>query len=531
MSFTTPSGPSNYPWYKDPIGSPKGTSSIGQCDLSSTHILALTPTPSTDPTISVSTSTSSVEAIRSKSNSYSPPKNSNAKGDYEAQLLMNEDNLSIKGSPSEQEEKKEVAAFLYRRGLFCDSSKGIRKGCVEDLIESEKARGLLLSIMGAVGDSDQSGKDSSSMLDNTILAMKRYFRQKNVTTFTENKDDSTSPFFYIRSQSQGNCFLVAGCLMLAYVLQHYQITGGAPIDGTKYIKHSFSDMQLYNYCMHDDGGYSESELRKMVKAIDNEFKVYEVILSINSAEFKAKITKLLNERGPLLLSSFVCHNHFCSFDPPNDSVGYVQFVGNPKNSKGKWIKLKENEYPQETTKIEVKCEDNTLPIDLVDSTKTEGTEVVLKLTGTEIKAKITAIFTKKKGGKKKTLPEKFLQFLSHGNKIGNKMKTRKMNKEKKKKRVEEELHAMIIIGCRFDENNNLFLLIQNSWDDMPLVEVSAEYLALCKAEIHAVYANGLDQRKWDEVKDNFFSVCKSRFADCNNLDRAENPKERGVYSS
>jgi hypothetical protein len=48
------------------------------------------------------------------------------------------------------------------------------------------------------------------------------------------------------------------------------------------------------------------------------------------------------------------------------------------------------------------------------------------------------------------------------------------------------LHSMLIIGGRKDGSGRYFFLIQNWWSNSQVIEVSAEYLAYCRAQVHYV---------------------------------------------
>lgn len=82
----------------------------------------------------------------------------------------------------------------------------------------------------------------------------------------------------------------------------------------------------------------------------------------------------------------------------------------------------------------------------------------------------------------------------------------------------EESHAMLLIGGR-REKGKLWLLLQNWWADMPLVEVDAEYFAGCQATLSFVCN---EKEDYEGVNlETFYSMNKSLVADSNNLDRAD----------
>ena len=77
-------------------------------------------------------------------------------------------------------------------------------------------------------------------------------------------------------------------------------------------------------------------------------------------------------------------------------------------------------------------------------------------------------------------------------------------------------HAMVVIGGRY-EGRKLWLLLQNWWTDMQLVEVSAEYLENCSARVS--FAGKV--KFAPESQRDPYSLNDSLFADARNFDRAE----------
>lgn len=72
---------------------------------------------------------------------------------------------------------------------------------------------------------------------------------------------------------------------------------------------------------------------------------------------------------------------------------------------------------------------------------------------------------------------------------------------------------MLIGGSR--EKDKLWLLLQNWWDDMQLVEVDSAYFAESNASLYFGYD------LTDANLDKFYTMNSSFVADSNNLDRAD----------
>ena len=95
----------------------------------------------------------------------------------------------------------------------------------------------------------------------------------------------------------------------------------------------------------------------------------------------------------------------------------------------------------------------------------------------------------------------------------------------KKKQNNTDTHAMILIGCRRDQKNHLWLLLQNWWDGMEIVEVSIGYLKECNADIYFIHQDTpFDTKKLANPNpQDWLEFNHSLIADANNLDRPDQP--------
>ena len=86
---------------------------------------------------------------------------------------------------------------------------------------------------------------------------------------------------------------------------------------------------------------------------------------------------------------------------------------------------------------------------------------------------------------------------------------------------------MILIGGR-REKGKLWLLLQNWWDDMQLVEVDSEYFAGCHASLSFVTHPKEDFAGVD--LELFYTMNSSLVAESNNLDRADYSMSDGCFA-
>ena len=75
-------------------------------------------------------------------------------------------------------------------------------------------------------------------------------------------------------------------------------------------------------------------------------------------------------------------------------------------------------------------------------------------------------------------------------------------------------HAMICIGGRVDKNKKVFLLLQNSWARMPLVEVSINYFMAAGATLTTVLKGKLHLFQKFAEPNCLYAVNKTFVADC-----------------
>ena len=78
---------------------------------------------------------------------------------------------------------------------------------------------------------------------------------------------------------------------------------------------------------------------------------------------------------------------------------------------------------------------------------------------------------------------------------------------------------MVLIGGRRDKTGKLFLLLQNWWDGMQLVEVDTDYYATCDPDLTVVDVPEKDFAKVHLAS--FFSTNSALVADSHGLDRAD----------
>eukprot|EP00978_Attheya_sp_CCMP212_P017986 scaffold48685_cov46-Attheya_sp.AAC.3 len=163
----------------------------------------------------------------------------------------------------------------------------------------------MLQVINANGDNDISSvEEKQAHFISTCLTLHRYFRQNGAKGFVA---DMSSLVYYLREQTYGSCcFLQAACIVMCYMLQSFG-TFHPPVDGSRLIRHHFTDEQLYNYIVTDKGGDSVAILRILDNLfLDCDFQSRPIasISCHTQMEYLAYALELIGD-GPGLVSKFL----------------------------------------------------------------------------------------------------------------------------------------------------------------------------------------------------------------------------------
>jgi len=429
----------------------------------------------------------------------SPPKGENPQEPESATAMMIKDGFK-KHTKKLLTEKSRVLYFLYGRGFFFKESRLKRIENVNSIIADKEALKRAVRLLDNDGDKDVT-LEFQEQYRTLCKSLTRYFAQPGAFGIPVPTEDEAL-MYYFRFQTQGNCFLLAPCIFVSYLMQHRNVANaGAPMDLTKYLRHSFDDVKLHSYLAHDNGGDTVKELEDMlrshcVKPSDSPTPHYLYNLPLDLLQKRksdCSLEKRLELAGPGIVSDFKVHPNFGKQGCDVSGCGYMQYSGR-YHAKGKFIRLQAGEAGEAG-----------------EAKSDEQIEVTLK------KYRMTHEESAS------TLHPKSLE--SNFNAVHNEDEGAALNNDENAEnessqdgaRKIEGTHAMVIIGGRY-EGRKLWLLLQNWWTDMQLVEVSAEYLKNCGALI--TFA----EQEIDFAPENErdpYSLNDSLFADANYFDRAE----------
>ncbi|CAB9510942.1 expressed unknown protein [Seminavis robusta] len=154
-----------------------------------------------------------------------------------------------------------ILVHLYGRG-FLGGNREERLHKVEVLLRSKKAIANLLTLVKKDGDRDDTA-EKSQLYINTKVVLERYLGQPGAFSFLVD-DSSRKLTLYSQTQARGNCFIYGPLLSNSYLLQKHGLGLGV-IDVQKYICRTFTDQELYDYVLFDNGGDSVSTFETVLK--------------------------------------------------------------------------------------------------------------------------------------------------------------------------------------------------------------------------------------------------------------------------
>ena len=150
----------------------------------------------------------------------------------------------------------QILLFLYSRKFKIDVSQAHRCTAVKAMMEAgtkNRIRKAITQVIALTGDNDLSSEESyRHHYIRTCLSLHRYFQQTGAVGFMT---DMSSLTYYLRMQTFGSCFLQAACVAMCYLLQACgkQVP---PSNASRLIRHHFTDEQLTQYVVADNGGDS-----------------------------------------------------------------------------------------------------------------------------------------------------------------------------------------------------------------------------------------------------------------------------------
>ena len=328
-----------------------------------------------------------------------------------------------------------MIVYLYGRGFMAEQ--------VVKLVQTKASSDILLRIVGtgvgAGGDKDLTNlRFVQEQYAKQVVALETYFDQEGSFGFM---NDMAKATFYFRVQKSNNCFLIAPCIMTAYLSQKAgRVATSFPVDVSKFVRDTFSNSELLDYVERDAGG----DPLKVMKTIHDNVSgstcscvtSYSGDQVCNDGNFDLR--DKMRQFGPGLVADFQVSEQFDEGAESNGNIGIVRFDGNDfKNTSAAFIHLA--------------------------SVKDDA-----------IQARVDGIISDLNGGRvPPAAPTKKLN--SPRNVCAGKQERVHPGITGKKK-------SMVLLGGR-TVGNKTYLLLQNWSLSMPLVEVSQEYFECCRGTL------------------------------------------------
>jgi hypothetical protein len=431
--------------------------------------------------------------------SLSPPKGpSNRQCQCDNALMkMKEDGFGEerdqKGIPTDA---TRILVFLYGRG-FRSENKIQRIGEIRQILGDEESRQRMLDILRVDGDKDCTSERQDQYKSFCSL-VEQYMEQDGSFGFMKNLDKVK---YFLRFQNHGTCYLLAPSMMIAYLLQCLGKDGASPVDVSRFIRHHFTDDELFNYATKDNGGCSAKVLERLLNHFVEDTASIEPNRSLcdklSTATIRAKTDFFASfaKEGPILLSGCRIHSKFQEASLSSECGvvrnGYWRFDGSYTSS-GTFVPA------CEVGKVESReCQQELHPTDANETFLSELVAEISVKSGVEV---IGEDFDEQPSG----------------------------NKKFDSKEGADELHAMLIIGGRHDKNGKLWLLVQNWWFDMPLVEISVDYLVSTGASCY--YVPSLETYQIRVILCDPISTNSADVAECHNLDQKDKIEQHMTFS-
>jgi len=407
-----------------------------------------------------------------------PPKSKNGNKTFKQSKKKIEREMKKEWKKGGVDEKR-IILFLVSRNFRGSSNKNSRVTAIKELLEIGRIRDRMLQVLKVEGDGDISAQRHNHYIA-SCLAIIRYFQQEGAKGFVP---DMSVVTYYLREQKYGSCFLQAACVLISYLVQAHGKQMPPP-DGSKLIRHNFTDDQLHKYVVDDEGGDSIAVFRLLEKQFfdcDHKQRNYSSIpcpvlrkqVGLDSAR------AFLNE-GPGLLAKFKVPLNFKVDRKGNMKPGYARFT-----EWGREAEFIELEKPSDEVELQFQKE---LARKWMKSCNEPHPVCSFDTFGDSTAATVPA---------SASLDEVGESYLSHAEndseivdsdeylddvEVGEPFADSNDMMDDDSKDVSEiaegddVYHAMILLGTRV-VNGETFWTLQNSWSGMRIIEMSTDYLA------------------------------------------------------
>jgi len=452
--------------------------------------------------------------------------------------------------------EKKILLFLYSRGVFYgeeqsrpirksvfgrflnflngfyrpseEQSQPDRKDALDRFLVGGHVRKRMMLVIDAEGDTDVSSTKSEHYAI-TCMAIHRYFEQEGARGFLS---DMSTLMVYLRNQKYGGCFFQSPCVCTSYLLQSHG-KDLPPPDASRFIRHNFTDDHLFKYIVEDDGGDSLAVYELLEKQFfDSDAPSHPMntvcARSLRNPSFVETLKDWIRE-GPGLVSIFPCKKFYVRREAVDRKCGgyalrcgYARFTewGQP----AEFVHLQnpsDEEAKQKQKKLFKKWKDLCKDLAINVNTSDLPDDVTLATVRTTTSSMSLDESSDRESRASSDSERESDSFTEEG--IGDS----DAESDRSDEDEDDALHSMIIIGFR-EVNGDTFWLLQNSWSQMRLIEMSTQYLAMSGAQITVI---DRDTRRVREKARSPILCSPARVAESHQIERADCGRwdERAIY--
>ena len=429
----------------------------------------------------------------------------------------------------------------------------------EDVLSGRNDQDLINEVIGAekndryTNHGEATGKTYQKLYGEQVLCILRYIRQTGAFGFLSDEDMEKLVYFF-RFQFHGTCYLTNICVIISYYGQTAVDFDSVlyPLDVGQLIR-AFKDDDLYDYIMHDNGGDSIDRFKEILERLG--FGKHCLEINTNNAFERESydLKEVLKSGGPGIVCNFECTDAFHAAYKANPAwqsnrSASDAFIGIPRfdmqegqkfeDVQAEWMELDAPRGHGSNTDAEIQrliklAEEKTNERSSL-SINSEQEEALETKTGKSRggDGSVPMHWQQSPDGKKPSPRRDTVAVgpqdsdlddqrqLDHGSDSTARYDNLPQIRDRPPAFEDEDAdenpptHAMICIGGRIDKNKKVFLLLQNSWARMPLVEVSIDYFIAAGATLTTVSRSEHSKFKKFAKADCLYAASKTFVADC-----------------
>lgn len=368
----------------------------------------------------------------------------------------------------------------------------------------------MLQILKVEGDNDLS-KEAHNHYIASCRVIVQYFQQDGAKGFVT---DMSTITYYLRQQRYGSCFLQPSCVLISYLVQAHGKKLPPP-DGSKLVRHSFSDDQLFEYVVEDTGGDSIAVFRLLEKHFFDCENVQRAHTSfechaLRSKEGRAGWARTVLSEVPGLVAKFKVPSNFRVNREGSKKPGYARFT-----EWGEAAEFIECQPRSDEEKLQLQELAKMWKQSCQEPQPSSSFDSFGELTAATVSASQSLDDDEGEG----YLGTDIEDLQDYCEDLDVTLSDNGCDDSEAKSETNEgdsDLHAMILLGSRI-VGGEIYWVFQNSWSGMRVIEMSTDYLA-SSGGVLVFFDSG---RTLKDEPSPLIQLCSSPVAESASLDRAD----------